>query len=209
MHSFCKKRQTRIATKSFFLIIGIAAFSMIWTGSVSADHLEGDQLATGKPEHFLSGIEVYVKDQTKDGLVLTTPVADVIKKFGTPTTKSFEPGCIYTDKEGETRSYEWVRKGLRMGVLTDYYKGRESGVYSVGVAGNAPRGGIGVTGQGLKLGSTFQEQKAIYGSHFFISSRNKGKVKVVLLEWADGTQMSITYGPNERITNIGLNAKIE
>lgn len=82
-------------------------------------------------------------------------------------------------------------------------------MFSVDVWGSAPNDGLGKSGRGLTLGSTLQQQKALYGDRFFVSSTDKGKVKSVLLEWHDGTQLVIDYNSNGRISHMQLSANIE
>jgi len=163
-----------------------------------ADHLEGKQRATGAPEHVLCGIDVY-----------KTAVTEVIKAYGEPTEKRDIPAVGLKDGVGGERNYTWVKVGLRLAVWTGYHNDHESSVYGVDVWGPAPQGELGKSGRGLALGSTLQQQKAICGDRFFVSSRDKGKVKSVLLEWRDGTQLVADYDPDGHISHMQLSADIE
>jgi hypothetical protein len=182
-------------------VIEVVALALFLATPMAADHLEGKQQAPGKPEHMLSGIDVY-----------KTTIAEVIKMYGEPTSKRDIPAEGVKKGVGGERNYIWERNGLRLGAWTYYHDDQEAGVNGVDVWGTAPNEGLGKSGRGLALGSTPQEQKALYGDRFFVSSTYgkmlpsgpdpKGKVKSVLLEWHDGTQMVIDYDSNGRISHM-------
>jgi hypothetical protein len=208
MKAFCESRSTEFSREAVVLIAVVAAFVLLTTAPVNADHLEGKQQALGRPEHMLSGIDVY-----------KTTIAEVIKKYSEPTSKRNTPAEGVKDGVGGYRDYIWEIRGLRLLAGTGYHNDHESGVYSVDVWGTSPNEELGKSGRGLTLGSTLQQQKALYGDRFFISSTYgkmlpsgpdpKGKVKSVLLEWHDGTQMVIDYDSNGRISHMQLSANIE
>jgi hypothetical protein len=164
----------------------------------AADHLEGKLQALGKPEHMLCAIDVY-----------KTTVAEVIKSYGEPTRKRDVPAEGVKDGIGGERNYTWEDHGLRFAVWTGYHNERESRIYSVDVWGAATNGELGKTGRGLALGSTLQQQKALYETRFFVSSKDKARVKSVLLEWQDGTQLVVDYDSCGHISHMQLSANIE
>lgn len=190
------------------VIAVVAAFVFLTTAPTLADHLEGNQQALGEPEHLLSGIDVR-----------NSTIAEIIKIYGEPTSKRDIPAEGVRDGVGGERNYIWESNGLKFGVWTGYHNEKESGINSVDVWGNAAKGVLGMTGRGLSLGSTIQQQKTIYGDRFFVSSTfgkmlpsgpdPRGTVKSVLLEWRDGTQMVIDYDSNGHISHMQLSADIE
>jgi RHS repeat-associated protein len=126
-----------------------------------AFHFRPDQ-ARATADHVLSGIEVN-----------ETTIPQVIARYGEPS--SFRE--ISSKEEGETgppgsgdREYNWVKGGVRMEVVTEFYTSRkthkviESAVSSVAVWGRAPAGAIGTTGRGLSLGDMVAKARRIYGS---------------------------------------------
>jgi hypothetical protein len=117
--------------RAVFLIAEVVAFALMMTAPMVADHLEGSQQATGKPEHSLSGIDVY-----------KTTIAEVIKVYGAPTSKRDIPAEGVKDGVGGERNYIWERKGLRLGAWTYYHNDRKTGVNSVDVWGTAPSEGL-------------------------------------------------------------------
>jgi hypothetical protein len=190
------------------LPVFFAAFLFIAAGSLAADHLEGKQQALGKPERMLSGIDVS-----------KSTVAEVIQMYGKPASKRDIPAEGVKDGTGGERNYVWERGGIRLGVWTYYHNDHESAVDAVDVWGKSPSGVNGKSGQGLTLGATMEQQRIVYGDRFFVSSTYgqqlpngpdpKGKVKSVLLEWHDGTQMVVDYDSNGRITHMQLSAEVE
>jgi hypothetical protein len=184
--------------RGVFVFAVVAALAFLAAVPMTADHLEGKQQALGKPEHMLSGIDVY-----------KTTIAEVIKMYGEPTSKRDIPAEGVKDGVGGTRDYIWERKGLRLLAGTGYHNEHESEVYNVDVWGSAPEGELGKSGRGLTLGSTLQHQKAVYGDRFFNSSGDTKYVSSVLIEWHDGTQMVIDYDVKGRIFHMQLSADTE
>ena len=202
------KNLTSSLIRAALIVAGVAVLVLLKPELAGADHLEGKQLAAGVAEYRLSGIDVY-----------KTTIAEVIKMYGEPTSKRDIPAEGAKNGVDGYRDYLWEAKGLRLLAGTRYHNEHESEVYSVDVWGAAPHEGLGKTGRGLALGSTLQQQKALYGDHFFVSSTygkilssgpdTKGKIKSVLLEWHDGTQMVIDYDSNGHISHMQLMAEIE
>jgi len=197
MQTFWNGRSTRCARR-FAVVVEVVAFALMVIVPTAADHLEGKLQAVGKPEHMLSGIDVY-----------KTTIAEVIKIYGEPTSKRDLPAEGVKDGVGGQRNYTWEKKGLRLAAWTWYHNDHESAVDGVDVWGPGPYEKLGETGRGLRLGATLQQQKALYGNHFFVSSRDKGRVKSVLLEWRDGTQLVVDYDPDGHISHMQLSANIE
>jgi len=187
------------------MICVLAVFSLAFLTEGSADDLNRSQLATGKPDHELSGIDVHATGY----LLFATDISQVTKRLGPPTSTEIQKGSFASDKSGESRTYVWAKNGIRIQARTDVSKNAESGVYSVDAWGNGSENGLGATGRGLALGATFQRQKAIYGNRFYASSVEKGQIKSVLIQWGDGTQLFIDYGPDQRIRHMQLMAAVE
>lgn len=198
MQTFWDRRSAGRVHGFAVVIAEVVAIALIMTTPMAADHLEGKLQALGKPEHMLSGIDVY-----------KTTIAEVIKIYGEPTGKRDVPAEGVKDGVGGERNYTWEKKGLRLAVWTGYHNDRESGVYSVDAWGATSNDGLGKSARGLTLGSTLQQQKALYGDRFFVSSKDKDKVKSVLLEWRDGTQLAVDYDSNGRISHMQLSANVE
>ena len=55
-----------------------------------------------------------------------------------------------------------------------------------------------------KLGSTLEQQKALYGDHYSTPYTAKDGTKYVLVEWEDGTELTIDYGPIGHCNHIRL-----
>src|SRR5471030_2485823 len=115
-----------------FLAFGILTMQQV----VRADHLPPAEMARGRSEHILAGINVY------DGKIET-----VVKNLGKPLkyTDTADDGRVGS---GE-RKYEWIRDGVRLRVGTEYYTDRttkrivESAPMIVDVWGNTPNQSIG------------------------------------------------------------------
>ena len=197
------RRITRL--RAGLCLAGVVVLGLLNAEPVAADHLEGKQQATGAPEHRLSGIDVS-----------KTSIAEVIKIYGEPTTRRDVLAQSVKDGVGGERNYIWEKAGMRLEVWTGYNNDHESEVYSVDVWGTEPRAEFGRSGRGLTLGSTLEEQRAIYGNRFFVSSTYgktppsrpdpKARMKSILLEWQDGKQMVIDYDLNGRVSHMQLSA---
>jgi hypothetical protein len=208
MRGLLESRSTRFLRRTVIILTAVAAFNFMMVVPVAADHLEGKQQAIGKQERILSGIDIY-----------KTTIAEVIKMYGKPASRRDLPVKGVKDGVGGYRDYIWEFNGLRLLAATGYHNDKESGVYSVDVWGAAPQGDLGKTAHGLALGSTLEQQKALYGDRFFVSSTygkklpsgpdTKGKVKSVLLQWRDGTQLVIDYDSKGRVSHMQLSADIE
>ncbi len=134
-------------------------------------------------------------------------IDEVIKLYGPPTSRE---DAVVPDGAGGTRFYKWEWPGLRMSVATFFYyldaqhTISESKVDYVDVWGDASSGAIGTTGRGLQLGSTLEQQKALYGDHYSTPYTAKDGTKYVLVEWEDGTELTIDYGPIGHCNHIRL-----
>ena len=199
--------QTVFQLRATVIVAVVAVLVLLKVEPVSADHLEGKQLATGVAEHRLSGVDVY-----------RTTIAEVIKMYGEPTSKrdlSEEVG----HGTGKWYSYAWEKEGIKLVAWAHDETEHGTVVYGVDMWGSAPNERLGKTGRGLTLGSTLQQQKALYGDRFFVSSTYgkmlpsgpdpKSKIKSVLLEWHDGTQMVVDYDLNGHISHMQLMADMD
>lgn len=174
-----------------------------------------DKLATGKPETLLSGIRAGVR-AVGTHLPKGTSLARIRRMYGPETSKE---DAVVPDGAGGTRFYTWQWPGLKLRVAT-YFTYRklahphsllggmmESRVAYIDVWGDAPRGLLGTTGQGLALGGTLEQQRVIYGDHFWVSSTGSDGTQYVEMAWEDGTFLTIDYAPNGRINHIRLTAR--
>lgn len=190
-------RLSKFVLRVVSVALTAVAFAHIATETAAADHLERREQATSKPEHILSGIDVY-----------KTTLKQVFVTYGKPTSKVDIPPEGVKDGVGGERAYTWKKEEMRLIVGTAYHNKHES-VCSVDVWGSAPGNRLGKSGRGLALGSTLQRQKALYGTRFFVSSGQIGKVKFLLLVWHDGTQMVVDYDTTGRVSHLQLFADIE
>jgi hypothetical protein len=183
------------------------AFLLIAAGPAAAGY-PGQDLATGTPENKLSGITVGIRPEGTQ-LPNGTPISEIIQLYGPPTSKE---DAVVPDGAGGTRFYKWEWPGLRMSVATYFYYtgGAQTMVEShpayIDVWGDAPRGELGVTGRGLQLGATLAQQKAIYGDHYSLPYAEKGTTSVQM-DWEDGTELTIDYGPNGHSNHIRLSCR--
>ncbi len=165
--------------------------------AVRADHLPASEIARGRPEHILAGINVY------DGKIET-----VVKNLGKPlkyTDTASDDGPVGS---GE-RTYEWIRDGVRLRVGTEYYTDRttkrvvESAPMIVDIWGTAPDQGIGTTGSGLALGEDVRTAARHYGVRFH---RDKAGITI---QWKDETTLIVDFDPHGIINHMQLMAAVE
>ncbi len=202
---------------TYWLCLLLAVFS--FAPGVAEAHAGGlpgkDQLATGRPETRLSGIETGIRP-AGTRLSLGTKLSKIIKLYGPPTSKE---DAVVPDGAGGTRFYIWQWPGLKMSVAT-YFTYRklvhprswrggmiESRVAYIDVWGDAPRGLLGTTGRGLALGCTLEQQKAIYGESYSIPYTDKNGTTYVEMQWEDGTFLTVDYGPSGRSNHIRLTTR--
>ncbi len=102
-----------------------------------------------------------------------------------------------------------------MRIGTVYYTDKKtkkvivSKAYAVDVWGKKPRSEIGITGQGLALGDRLSKIEALYGKKYDKQKITKDEHTFVLIQWKDGTQLSIDFDKNEKISHMQLIAEVE
>jgi hypothetical protein len=119
----------RIRVAALFL------FACIYPVLIRADHLLEGEVARGKADTILSGVDVY-KSTAKQ----------VTAKLGTPTKVTDVPS---SPGVGGGRDYEWQRDDARLQLWTWNDKDEESVPYSAEVWGTKPAGGSGSLGVAL------------------------------------------------------------
>jgi hypothetical protein len=198
-----KEKPSGAGLRRISLVAAMVALQFILAGPAAAGYPDKDQLATGKPERTLSGIEV--------GVDLGMSIAEVIQLYGPPASKE---DAVVPDGIGGTRFYKWEWPGLRMSVATMFFYKHdeknweakpvfvESRADYIDVWGKAPKGVLGITGRGLALGSTLSDLKALYGEHYSIPYTEKDGSSHALVQWADGTELTVDYGPDGRCNHI-------
>jgi hypothetical protein len=221
----CKEKPCGSGLKRIALAAAVVALQFILTGPAMAGFPDKDQLATGKPENKLSGIKVGIRPPSTR-FPNGTAISKIIQTYGPPTSKE---DAVVPDGAGGTRFYVWQWPGLRMSIATYFYycpqvdnlgadslnacsksAGQtmvESRPAYIDVWGDAPRGVLGRTGRGLQLGSTLKQQKAIYGDRYTVQYAEKGTTASLLAQWPDGTELTLDYGPSERINHIRLSCR--
>jgi len=156
---------------------------------LSADHLPDSQLARGKDELILAGIEIY-----------KTPLDTVFRKFGKPTEqKQLSPAT--KDVVGE-RLYTWKKTNISIELGTQFsdepiFKGnlRET-PSSVEVKGTD--GAVGHTGRGLKLGDPYAAIQKVYGPRYVKKGRR------ITIQWETTTTLEIGWNERGIIDDITL-----
>ena len=156
---------------------------------LSADHLPDSQLARGKDELILAGIEIY-----------KTPVDTVLRKLGKPTEqRQLSPAT--KEVVGE-RLYKWKRPDISIELRTQFsdepvFKGnlRET-PSSLEVTGTD--GSVGHTGRGLKLGDSYTVIQKVYGSRYVKKGRR------ITIQWATTTTLEIGWNERGIIDDIAL-----
>lgn len=209
MNSSCRKKPAGIKACGFIPAFAVLAFLFIAPVPSAAAYPDKDKLATGTPETILSGIIVGIQPVGTE-LPNGTPISEIIKQYGPPTSQE---DAVVPDGAGGTRFYKWEWPGLRMSVATYfYYVGAEqktmveSHPAYIDVWGDTPRGKLGVTGRGLHLGATLEQQKALYGDRYTLLYAEKGTTSVQM-DWEDGTELTIDYGSNGHSNHIRLSCR--
>jgi hypothetical protein len=144
-----------------------------------ADHLPGRLIAQGEHETSLCAIEVN-----------HSHVDELMQRFGTPAVYDKYP------KVKDQAEISWDKDGARIHT----YVNVDQVAYAVEVSG-APSDQD-ATGRGLRLGQTIADVIRIYGNRY----RKRGTQ--VTLQWADGTELRISFEKN-RIAKLMLVAPVE
>jgi len=189
----------------------VVATVLMLAGSSAAVLDDKNQIATSKPERSLSGIEVGIRPKGTH-LPNGTSISKIMRMYGPAASRE---DAVVPDGAGGTRFYKWEWPGLRMSVATYFfYRGtpekktmKESHPAYVDMWGDAPRGAIGTTGRGFALGCTLEQQKAIYGDHYSAQYPEQDGSTPILMEWEDGTTMTVYYGKNGRSNHIRLTSR--
>jgi hypothetical protein len=159
------------------------------------DHLPEGLIAKGKPEHMLCGIDVY-----------KTNFKGAEATLGSPSYSS-DIKVTYFPKGWGFRLHVW---NIHMASLFAYSSYRsqqdpaEDQMYEVEIYGLAPSGIFGRTGAGLSLGCDLACVERIYGSRFYRQSPHD-----ILLEFSDGTQLTVGFDSGGKIYHMMLVAEVE
>ena len=156
---------------------------------LSADHLPNSQLARGKDELILAGIEIY-----------RTPLDTIFHKLGKPTERrQLSPATKETVGE---RLYKWKRPDISIELGTQFsdepiFKGhlRETPA-SIEVKG--ADGSVGHTGRGLKLGDSYTAIQKLYGSRYVEKGRR------VTIQWETTTTLEVGWNERGIVDDIAL-----
>ena len=150
------------------------------------------------PETILSGIDIY-----------KASAQEVERKFGNPIT--IKDGQRYSNK---IRTYEWQNGHTRLRIVRlaeGQSSSINSGIFSIDVWGNPDPAGVGVTGEGLRLGDQLKDAKRIYGSRLkngtpsgFGSEPLLGGFRASVMTGADSPTLEIEFDKAGRITHLKL-----
>lgn len=161
----------------------------------AADHVREHILAHGRPDTVLCGIDVY-----------HSTVAQAISKLGKPQRATKLPN---TPPGWGGGVYEWEKNGVRVRI-TAWRHAMSSTVYSVEAWGTRPAGILGRTGRGLALGGSLQEVVSIFGGRFWVNSRYEGGgPRSLLIQWQDGTTITVSFDRSGKIDYLYLLASVE
>jgi hypothetical protein len=183
------------------IIIPIALGFLLWKQPCSADHLPANQIARGKSERILSGVDI--QGRIRAAIAVCGPPTRVQER----KVENAPPGA-----GGMT--YVWKRPSIALEVWTLYYtdektgKRVESETFSVQVRGAKPFGKLGTTGAGLSLGSSLQRVVEVYGPRYVKYKPQGGPLKVVV-QWKDETTLTIYFDDHQHINRMILEASIE
>jgi len=168
-----------------------------------------NSVAAGPAERIMSAIHVDMRNGDR--------IRQVIRRLGEPASTE---DAVVPDGAGGTRFYTWQFSGLKMSAATFFYYRqrrllwlhwrsiRESRVAYADVWGDAPQGTLGMTGRGLALGSTLEQQKSIYGERYTVRfSDPKTGIVYVEIWWDDNTCLMVDYGPDGRSHHLRLTSK--
>jgi hypothetical protein len=185
--------------KSLAYVVAMMASSFIFCAALvptgAADHIAKQILARGSPDTVLCGIDVY-----------HCTVSQAISKLGEPHTAIKLPNTPPGLGGGQ---YEWEKNGVRVRI-TAWRHAMNSMVYSVEAWGTRSKGNLGRTGRGLALGESLQEVRSIFGGHFWVNSRySGGEPRSLLIQWQDGTTITVSFDRLGKIDYIYLLASVE
>ena len=205
--------------------LAAAALQFIAMGVAAAGLPDKDQLVIGEPEVTLSGIRVGIRPVGTE-LPEGTPISEIIKLYGPPASRE---DAVVPDGAGGTRFYKWEWPGLKMSVATYLFycpsgdtpnacspdanlpeaqrTTVESAPAYIDVWGDGPKGNLGITGRGLALGSTPEQQKALYGDRYETLYIEKSGTTHIQMEWSSGAYLMIDYGPNGHSNHMRLTAR--
>lgn len=176
------------------MAVGVLFLTLVATSmSAVADHLRDSEIARGKADTVLCGVDVYA-----------TPLKQVVAELGPPTKGDTTLSTI--DQAGGV-DYEWQAKGLRI-ELGAWNAKSESVPYSVEVWGTKPVRKLGRTGRGLSLGDTQKDVLRIYGNRLFVTKLADG-AKYMIIQWRDDTTLYLTFNLQGQINHMHLLASVE
>jgi hypothetical protein len=178
-------------------LIGAAVLSVSMVDAPLTQHLPDRLQATGKPEHVLAGIDVY-----------RTLPTDLSARLG-PTVKTE----VFNGDRAlgwESTHYWWLKTGVRLRVATQSFlrngappRVRLSDIDVWGPVRGPNR--IGVTGAGLGLGDSMARVVRCYGSRLSVDGGSEGTT--VVIQWPDGTSLTVDLDKGGRIVHIQLSAR--
>jgi hypothetical protein len=162
----------------------------------TTQHVPLESVATSRPEHVLSRINVYI-----------TRASEAESRLGKPTkmqdtAESGYPGSGVVYYQWETDGVQ-LRASLRYGTRNSQRV--ESTLCVVEVRGTRPsRNGIGITGSGLALGDSITDVRRRYGSRIVVE-----RARFLHVYWKDGTELEIDLDDKGRICRMRLLAELE
>ena len=159
------------------------------------DHLPATLQASGVPEGQLGPVRLEYTSKN-----------DLVKIYGPPLEDKTFPDDH--DKSRGERSYIWKVDGQKFGVGTWFRPQGESAIDSAQVWKGQGENAL-MTGRGLKVGNSLSDVRRIYGKRFKLGRRIDTKRLYIFLQWRNGTELHVDFGPDDRVDHMLLIAPLE
>jgi hypothetical protein len=161
--------------------------ALVFVASVHADHLRTSQIARGRPETVLGGVDLGVDFENLSLSVLNA-------RFGSPATIDNEEvrwrvGSLEI-RAGRDRVF-WSRNG----VLEPETDPERLTFLEISGGGNCP---LACTGRGLRLGDKRSQGMRLYGK------RLQHGPNYIAIGWSDDVSMLVEFDRNDKVTRLTL-----
>ena len=175
--------------------LALALIALSLSSVTLADHLPEKDLARGRPETSLAGVDLS-----------HAKLADIIKLYGRPT--KVEGVDTQNPRIVDSFDYTWVKSGLNLRVVVQRSSVPTKFEYVSAIeveVGTSRRNGR--TGAGLRLGDTVRDLRRIYGNRFRVHRNSKYEVYAVTIQWRrEEYSLSVSLDEHDRIVALSLYA---